>query len=220
MDFAHDLLGPPGYPMALARELLGVGIALTFLHYFCVNFEMLPEIQVLQNFIPFEAAPDIVLLQIGSAYTRRVILPDTTRVHQLRDELGRRVGWFAVPLNRLLRPVVRVVGRHSTPYCGTAAFERFLDLVHRAWPAAQLVVVLPFRRSSSCPTGDSIGARVEADLRKLSAMPQVSVFDANPLLGRDPALRCITGYNLNGAGSELVGAEFARWLRAHRLLET
>lgn len=219
MEFAHDLLGPPGYPMVLARELLNLGIALTFLHYFCVNFEMLPEIQALQSFVPFEAAPDIVLLQMGSAYTRRVVLPDTTRVHQLRDELGRRAGRFAVPLHRLLRPFANLVGRHSTPYCGPAAFERFLDAVSTAWPSAELVVVLPFRRSPGCRTGDSIGAQIDGDLRKLAAMPQVSVFDANPLLGRDPSLRCLTGYNLNDDGSELVGVEFARWLRAQRMLE-
>jgi hypothetical protein len=211
MEIAHDLLGQPGYPLTAARELLRIGIGLAFLHFFCVNYEQLPEVDVLEGFSSF-GAPDILLVQIGSCYTRRVILPDTTRVHQLRDELGRRSGRLVISFYRLLYPFVRSFGRHSTPYRGTAALERFIDQVQASWPSTQVVLVLPFRRSPGYPTGEPIGARVEADLRALAVRPRVSVFDANPVLGRDPALRCVTGYNLNARGSDLVGAELASWL--------
>ena len=213
MDCGHDLLGPPGYPVSAARDLLRVGIGLAFLHYFCVNFEDLPEIDVLQRFGTF-GAPDVLLVQIGSCYTRRVILPDTDRVHQLRDELGRRAGRLVFPFYRLLFPFVRLFGRHSTRYRGAARLERFVAEARRAWPGVQVVLVLPFRRSPGYPSGEPIGERVEHDIRALEALPGVSVFDANPVLGRDPALRCATGYNLNTRGSRLVGAELARWLHA------
>ncbi len=212
MDLAHDLLAPPGYPLWAARELLRFGIGLAFLHWFCVNFEEMPQVDVLQSFAQFEAAPDILLIQVGSAYTRRVILPDTDRIHQLRDELARRAGRLVLPFYRLLRPSVRLLGRHSTPYQGVAGLERFVAAAREAWPSAEVVLVLPFRRSPGYPTGEAIGARVERDLRALAALPGVSVFDANPLLGRDPDLRCLTGYNLNERGSRLVGAELGRWL--------
>jgi hypothetical protein len=213
MDFAHDLLGPPGYPLAMARELLGLGLGLAFLHYFCVNFEELPEVGVLEGMSRFGGAPDILLIQIGSCYSRRVILPDTPRVHQLRDELGRRAGRFVLSFYRLLRPFVLLFGRHATRYRGIGALERFVSQARTAWPSVQIVLVLPFRRSPGYPTGESIAARVESDLQLLAAMPGVAIFDANPVLGRDPSLRCVTGYNLNGRGSELVGAELASWLR-------
>lgn len=213
MEIAHDLLGLPGYPLTAARELLRAGIGVAFLHYFCVNYESLPDLDVLEGFARF-GTPDILLVQIGSCYTRRVILPDTPRVHQLRDELGRRAGRRVLSFYRVLRPFVRFFGWHSTPYRGTDRLERFLEQARRAWPSAQVVLVLPFRRSPGYPSGEAIGARVEEDLRALGALPGVCVFDANPVLGRDPALRCVTGYNLNARGSQLVGAELARWLRA------
>jgi hypothetical protein len=206
MEIAHDLLGRPGYPLAAARELLRVGVGLAFLHYFCVNYDDLPEVDVLEGFSRF-GAPDILLVQIGSCYTRRVILPDTARVHQLRDELGRRTGRFVLAFYRLLYPFVRRFGRHSTPYRGADQLERFIDDTQRAWPSTQVVLVVPFRRSPGYPTGEPIAARVEQDLYALAAKPGVSVFDANPVLGR------VTGYNLNARGSQLVGSELARWLR-------
>jgi hypothetical protein len=214
MECSHDLLGPPGYPLTTARELVRFGVGLTFLHYFCVNFEELPDLEVLAGFSTF-GAPDVLLVQVGSAYTRRVILPDTARVHQLRDELGRRAGRFVFSFYRLLFPFVRVFGRHSTPYRGVGQLERFVAAARSAWPAVQVVLVLPFRRCPGYPTGEAIGTRVESDLRALAAAaPGVSVFDANRVLGSDPALRCVTGYNLNARGSELVGAALARWLTA------
>jgi hypothetical protein len=213
MDFAHDLLGPPGYPLAMAGELLRFGIGLAFLHYFCVNFEELPEVGVLEGLSRFGGAPDVLLIQIGSAYSRRVILPDTPRVHQLRDELGRRAGRFVFSFYRLLHPLVRLFGRHATGYRGVGRLERFVSQARTAWPSVQIVLVLPFRRSPGYSTGESIAARVESDLQPLAAMPGVAIFDANPVLGRDPSLRCATGYNLNGRGSQLVGAELASWLR-------
>jgi hypothetical protein len=212
MDVAHDLLAPPGYPLWLARALLRFGLGLAFLHFFCVNFEELPEIDAVQSLSRFEAVPDILLIQIGSAYTRRVILPDTRRVHQLRDELARRAGRLTPAFYRLLRPFVRVFGRHSTPYRGVTGLECFIRSAREAWPSVHVVLVLPFRRSPGYPSGEAIARRVEADLYSLTHLPAVSVFDANSVLGRDPVLRCLTGYNLNGRGSELVGEELARWL--------
>lgn len=213
MDCGHDLLGAPGYPLALAQELQRSGTRMRFDHYFCVNFEVLPELDAIERACRLEGDPDVVLVQVGSAYTRRVILPDVNRVHQLRDELGRRAGRWVFAFYRVLHPFVRAFGRHSTRYRGVGELERFVRKMRDAWPATQVILLLPFRRSPGYPSGEPIAARVEEDIRSLTAIPGVSVFDADPIVGRDPQLRCATGYNLNTRGSQLVGTELARWMQ-------
>jgi hypothetical protein len=82
------------------------------------------------------------------------------------------------------------------------------------------VLVAPFRRSPGYPSGEPIAARIEEDFQAIAASrPGVSVFDANDELGRDPALRCVTGYNLNGRGCELVGTKLAGWVLVHQVYE-
>lgn len=213
MDTSHDLLGPPGYPLTAARQLLRGGVRLEFSHFFCVSFEHLPNMQTLRDSSRLSGDPEIVLIQIGAAYTRKIILPDWPRVHQLRDEIGRRAAWTVFPFYRVLRPTLRLFGRHSARYRGSDRLERFTAMLQQEWPSARVVLVAPFRRSPGYAAGEPVAARIEADIHALAKKPNVSVFDANHVLGRDPALRCVTGYNLNGRGSELVGAELARWIR-------
>jgi len=213
MDGAHDLLAPIGYPLTTAQELLRDGVGLDFDHYFCVSFESLPTLGELRSHIRLDGDPDVLLVQIGSAYTRRVILPDTRRVHQLRDELARRTGRFVLVFYRGLRPCLRLFGRHSTAYRGTHRLELFIEAVHREWPSVEVVLVLPFRRSPGYRAGEPVAARIESDLHSLAEMPNVWVFDANDVLGRDPALRCVSGYNLNAHGSGLAGARLAELIR-------
>jgi len=214
MDGAHDLLGQPGYPVVTAHELLRRGIPVEFSHYFCVSFEDLPEVARLQGHLLLSGQPDVVLVQIGAAYTRKIILPDRARVHQLRDELARHAPGLVVPLYGLLRPCLRGFGRHSASYRGSGGLKRFIDEVRAMWPAVHVVLVTPFRRSPGYASGEPVARRIEKDLLMLARLPGVSVFDANGVLGRDPRLRCVTGYNLNGRGCELVGMELAGWIRA------
>ena len=155
----------------------------------------------------------MVLVQVGSAYTRRIILPDKRRVHQLRDELGRRAGRLVFPFYRLLRLCLRLFGHHSADYRGPDALERFVRAAGEEWPSARVVLVAPFRRSPGYRADEPIAARIEADMQALTALPGVSVFDANDVLGRCPDLRCVTGYNLNGRGCELAGTKLAAWIR-------
>ncbi|MGZ4203469.1 MAG: hypothetical protein ACXVRH_15585 [Thermoleophilaceae bacterium] len=153
-----------------------------------------------------------MLVQVGSAYTRRIILPDKRRVHQLRDEVGRRAGRLVFPFYRLLRPCLRLFGHHSADYRGPDALERFVRAAGEEWPSARVVLVAPFRRSPGYHADEPIAARIEADMQALTALPGVSVFDANDVLGRCPDLRCVTGYNLNGRGCELAGTKLAAWI--------
>jgi len=213
MECAHDLLAPRGYPVTTARELLRDGVGLDFSHYFCVSFEDLPDVEELRRHIRLNGDPDILIVQIGSAYTRKVILPDKPRVHQLRDELGRRTGRFVLTFYRALRPCLRMFGRHSATYRGTHRLEQFAKAVQREWPSVKVVLVVPFRRSPGYRSGEPVADRISADLHSFAEMPNVFTFDANDLLGRDPTLRCVTGYNLNGEGSELVGARLAEFIR-------
>ncbi len=213
MEGAHDLLAPLGYPVTTARELLRDGVGLDFSHYFCVSFEDLPAIDALCSHIHLGGDPDILLVQIGSAYTRKVILPDRRRVHQLRDELGRRTGQFVFVFYRLLRPCLRLFGRHSTAYRGSGRLEQFVEAVHSEWPSVKVVLVVPFRRSPGYRSGEPVAVQIESDLHRLAEAPNVFVFDANDVLGREPALRCVTGYNLNAHASELVGVRLAESIR-------
>jgi hypothetical protein len=212
MDLAHDLLGEPGYPRAAARQLLRRGVRLEFSHYFCVGFEDLPDLELLCERTHVSEAPDVLLVQIGGAYTRKVMLPDEPRIHQLRDELARCAPRLVLPFYRVLRPCLLRFGRHSTRYPGVANLEQLLGGVRRAWPSTRVVLMMPFQRSPGYPTGEPIAARIEADLRALAERADVCLLDANDVLGRDPALRCVTGYNLNGLGSQLVGIRLADWL--------
>jgi len=214
METSHDLYGPPGYPRVAAERLLEDRIGIEFSHYFAVRFEHLPKLDSLRRHTSLSAEPDVVLIQVGSAYTRRILLPDTPRVHQLRDEVGRRAGRLVVAFYRLLRPCLRLFGRHSADYTGAESLELFIHDVRRAWPRAEVLLVVPFRRSPGYAAGEPVAARVEEDMHALAAsLPGVSVFDGNDVLGRDPALRCVTGYNLNGRGCELVGAKLAEVMR-------
>jgi hypothetical protein len=214
MDASHDLYGPPGYPKVAADRLLEDGIGIEFSHYFSVRFEHLPDLDALRRHTRLSGEPDIVLVQVGSAYTRRILLPDTKRIHQLRDDVGRRAGSLVRPFYRVLRPCLRLFGRHSAEYKGADSLEAFVDEVKRAWPETEVVLVAPFRRSPGYAAGEPIAARVEADLHALaSSKPGVSVLDCDDVLGRDPGLRCVTGYNLNGRGCELVGEKLAGWIR-------
>jgi hypothetical protein len=215
MEGAHDLLAPLGYPLTTARELFRHGISVDFSHHFCVSFEDLPDMKKLRSHMRLGGDPDIALVQIGSAYTRKVILPDRRRVHQLRDELARRTGRFVFTFYRVLRPCLRLFGRHSTSYRGTDRLEQFVEVLQREWPSVKVVLVVPFRRSPGYRSGESVAARIESDLHSFTEMPNVFVFDANDVLGREPTLRCVTGYNLNGHASQLVGAKLAKLVREH-----
>jgi hypothetical protein len=216
METSHDLYGPPGYPLVAAERLLEDGVGVEFSHYFAVSFEHLPDVKTLCKHTRLDGDPDVVLVQVGSAYTRRILLPDTRRVHQLRDDVGRRAGRLVFAFYKVLRPCVRLFGRPSAKYTGTEELETFIDRTQRAWPHAEVVLVAPFRRSPGYASGEPVAARIEADLQALAASRDgVSVFDANDVLGRDPALRCVTGYNLNGRGCMLVGAQLALWILEH-----
>jgi hypothetical protein len=220
METSHDLYGPPGYPLFAAERLLRDGVGMEFTHYFAVSFEVLPDMESLRRHTRLSGDPDVVLVQVGSAYTRRILLPDTRRVHQLRDDVGRRAGRLVFAFYKLLRPCLRLFGRHSAKYTGPEELERFVDRTQSAWPHAEVVLVAPFRRSPGYPSGEPIAARIEADLQAIAASRSaVSVFDANEALGRNPELRCVTGYNLNGRGCELVGMQLAGWMLAHQVYD-
>jgi hypothetical protein len=220
METSHDLYGPPGYPLFAADRLLRDGVGMEFSHYFAVSFESLPDMETLHRHTRLSGDPDVVLVQVGSAYTRRILLPDTRRVHQLRDDVGRRAGRLVFAFYKVLRPCLRLFGRHSAKYTGADELERFVDRTQSVWPRAEVVLVAPFRRSPGYPSGEPIAARIETDLQALAASRAgVSVFDANDVLGRNPELRCVTGYNLNGRGCELVGMQLAGWMLAHQVYD-
>jgi hypothetical protein len=216
MDFAHDTQAPPGYPLAAANALLRHRIGVEFGHYFAVNFAELPDRETLIRRVKLSGPPDLVSIQMGGNYTRWIVIPDTIRTMQMRVELGRRLGKLAFPGYRAMNPGLALLGRPAARYPGIEPYEDFLLMLHDIWPAADLVVVPPFHRCFENRRQRPIAQRVEADIRELAQRLSLTLLDAPRLVGRDPALRGATGYNVNGHGSELIGEQLARIVLARR----
>jgi hypothetical protein len=218
MESSHDPSGPIGFPSVAAERLRAAGVGLEFSHYFAVNYDRLPDMERLKRVSKLSGDPDVILVQLGATYGRRVVISDTRRVMQVRYDLARRMhprllrGWY-----RVLRPWVRLVGRHDSVYPGPAPLERALIDLRRTWPSATLVLLKTFPRSFIYPTAVPIMARVEADAQATAERLGLPFLDFDQELGRDPKLRCTAGYNLNASGSELVGQRLAQWLLERRI---
>lgn len=216
MENGHELRAPLGWPAVAAQRLVENGVGLEFSHSFMVLFEDLPDMETIERHCKLSGDPDVIAVQLGGTYVRRVILPDTERMIQLRDDVKRKLGLRVWPGYKLLRPWVRVFGRFMTPYHGATDLERFLLELHERWPQAAVVVMPPFPRSFTYPASVPVRDQVDADVRAAAAATDTFLLDFDDVLGDDPALRCVAGYNLNARGSRLVGHRIADWLLARR----
>jgi hypothetical protein len=212
MENAHHLRAPLGWPAVAAERLVENGVGLEFSHSFAVLFEDLPDMATLERHCKLSGDPDVIAVQLGGTYVRRVIISDTKRMIQLRDDLKRRLGRGVWPAYKLMRPWVRVFGRFMTPYRGASDLERFLSEVSERWPEADVVAMPPFPRSFTYSQSVPVRDRVDLDVRAAAARTGVELLDFDDVLGDDPALRCVAGYNLNGRGSRLAGERIADWL--------
>jgi lysophospholipase L1-like esterase len=214
MESSHDFCAPLGYPRVAAEALLEQGIGTEFSHYFAVLFEHLPDMELLRRRMKLSGDPDVIVVQVGASYARRLILPDTRAIMRLRSDLGRRLGPRVFNVYRPLRPVVRHIGRHPTEWHGSEALERFLRDVRWEWPEASVVLLQPFLGVHPYPTQLPIRARTAAHVHAAAERCGVPELDFTDLLGTDPSLRGANGHNLNARGSELVGRELADWVLA------
>jgi hypothetical protein len=210
MDFAHDTQAPPGYPMQAAHELLNLGIGVEFSHYFAVNYEWLPTREELIRRTRLSGPPDVISVHIGGNYTRWIVIPDTVRTMQVRVEIGRRLGRHATGGYRFIRPFVGFLGRPAARYYGVEAYEEFLKMLHDIWPDAQIVVVTPLPRLKPHRKQGPIGDRVENDIRATVERIDAELLDTGALIGTEPKYRGMSGYHLNGNGSEVIGRQLAR----------
>src|SRR3954451_9326954 len=212
METSHDPKAPLGFPAVAADRLLEQGVGMEFFHYFAINYDSLPSIDRLERISKLSGDPDVILVQLGGTYGRRVVVPDVRRVMQFRYEIARRAGRLVFAWYKLLRPWVRVFGHHNSTYPGTDQLERFLNAVQERWPSAEVALLVTFPRSAIYPTAVPIMARVEQDARDTGERTGVTVLEFADVLGKERKLRCVAGYNLNGRGSELVGEKLAGWL--------
>jgi hypothetical protein len=212
METSHDPMAPLGFPATAADRLLEQGVGMEFFHYFAINYDSLPSIDRLERISKLSGDPDVILVQLGGTYGRRVIVPDVRRTMQLRYELSRRVGRLVFRWYKVLRPWVRVFGRHKSEYPGPEKLEQHLNALQERWPSAEIALLVTFPRSFIYPTAVPIMARVEEEARAAGENCGVTVIEFADVLGKDPKLRCAAGYNLNGRGSELVGEKLASWL--------
>ena len=212
METSHDPKAPLGFPAVAADRLLERGIGMEFFHYFAINYDTLPDIERLERISKLSGDPDVILVQLGGTYGRKVIVPDVPRVMQFRYEIARRAGRLVFAWYKVLRPLVRVFGHHNAEYPGPERLERHLKALQERWPHAEIALLVSFPRSAIYPTAVPIMARVEQDARDTGARCGVTVLEFEDVLGKDRKLRCVAGYNLNGRGSELVGEKLAGWL--------
>jgi hypothetical protein len=212
METSHDPKAPLGFPAVAADRLLEQGIGMEFFHYFAINYDELPRIDRLERISKLSGDPDVILVQLGATYGRRVVVPDVRRTMQFRYEVSRRAGRLVFPWYKILRPFVRVFGHHNSEYLGPEKLERHLNALQQRWPDAEVALLVTFPRSAIYPTAVPIMARVEQDARDAGEHRGVTVLEFADVLGKDRKLRCVAGYNLNGRGSELVGEKLAGWL--------
>jgi len=219
MDLGHDMAAPAGYPR-FAAELLRErdGIDIAFRHYFAPGFEALPDMASLKRHMHLDGDPDVVLIQTGGSYARKVVLPHRHAIHRLRADGNRRIGRFAYPVHALLRQWVRVAGRYASPYPGTEALERFLIELRETWPRARLAVMVPFPRSHNYGRQLQIAERTDAHTKAAATRCGAAVLDAGDALGVDRSLRCANAYHLNARGSKIVGELLAGWIGENALV--
>jgi hypothetical protein len=70
----------------------------------------------------------------------------------------------------------------------------------------------PFPRSFTYPQSVPVRDHVDVDVRTAAARTGAELLDFDDVLGDDPGLRCVAGYNLNARGSRLAGERIADWL--------
>jgi lysophospholipase L1-like esterase len=215
MELGHDMTAPAGYPLAAAERLLDHGIGMAFGHYFAIGFEDLPDQKRLVRHMHLDGEPDVVVVQLGGSYARKVVLPHKKAIHRLRADGNRRTGRLIYLVHRLLRQWVRIAGSYKTAYPGTMELERFLMQVKAAWPAAEVAVMPPFPRSHNYRKQRRLAERTDMDVKAAAERCGVAVLDTSGVLGHDPTLRCANAYNLNGKGAQLVGDLLCDWLLEH-----
>jgi hypothetical protein len=215
MELGHDMTAPPGYPLVAAERLLDHGVGMAFGHYFAIGFEDLPDQKRLVKHMHLDGEPDVVIVQLGGSYARKVVLPHKKPIHRLRADGNRRAGRLIYIVHRLLRQWVRIAGSYRTGYPGTVELERFLMQLKEAWPAARIVLMPPFPRSHNYRKQLAIARRTDADMKAAAERCGVHVLDTAGVLGYDPSLRCANAYNLNGEGAQVVGDLLGDWLIDH-----
>jgi hypothetical protein len=216
MEHTHDFKAPIGYPKVMGERLLEQGVAVEFAHYFAIMYEQLPDIERLKKVTKMSGAPDVVLVHTAATYQRRVILNSTPRINQLRVETGRRFGRrIRLPYRLVLKPLVRLFGRHWNDYNGPDLLDQFVERVQREWPDATVVLMPPFPFGWTYRTSWPIVDRLMEDYRAVADRRGLPFLQFTTL-GDEDSLRCANGYNLNTRGSQIVGEELATWILVER----
>ena len=136
MEAAHGTHTPPGYPLAMAQQLVADGGALEVGFGIFGWYEALPRTaDELTRHLKLTGAPDLVVVQLGAIYGLRRVVSDNNRLDGLRGAVARALGPLAIHVSRLTRPVGQRLGTPARAYPGTAALESFLELAQRTWPA-------------------------------------------------------------------------------------
>lgn len=219
MENGHDYRAPLGYPAVAAERLLEQGVGMEFSRWFAVLFEHLPPVETLKPHVKLSGPPDVVLLQVGAAYFRRVLTMEGPLTSELRDELARRAGPRCYPWYAVTRRLTRIFGHSTVEYHGTEALERFIIEAKTAWPDAAIAILLPYEGKPKAGAEYEFGVRLFRAMMAAGERTGAEVIRFRDVLGYDMSLRCANSYNLNARGSEILGEHMADWLLARRNAE-
>jgi hypothetical protein len=206
MEAAHGTHTPPGYPLALAEQVVAGGGALEVGFGIFGWYEALPQTEgALTEHLKLSGPPDVVVVQLGAIYGLRRVVSDNNRLDALRGAVARALGPLAIHVSRVTRPVGQRLGTAAREYPGTAPLESFLALARGTWPDARLVLMAPWPRHIASPKVRATEARVHAGQLAAARRAGVEFLDCAPaLLACGERTTGANGYNLNATGSRIV----------------
>ncbi|MBJ7328810.1 MAG: hypothetical protein JHC95_02865 [Solirubrobacteraceae bacterium] len=217
MPHNHQANGPLGFPRFMLGELARNGIRAGYQNMWVWMFEELPvtERDLLKRRRKNRPAPDLVFVQVGPIYAGRHYLGGHRRVIGMRENAGKRIGPLIYPIWRVISKLLRWGGFKTIDYPGPDALDAFLDITLKTWPDVLIALYEPtspvlegglFRHKIDDLTAE-LHAAAERAGDRVKVLPR-------PELGLDMRFRISNGYNVNEAGSRVVGRHFADWIMA------
>ena len=212
MDNGHGLANPVGFPLEAVRVLQEEhGISAGWQNIFVIDFETLPADQVgVMEHYKLDAGPDVAIVAVGAVYGAVNALGDRQALINLRDQLSARAPVrVAEATYRAHRVVLPRIGRAARPYSGLAGLQAFVELLQCTWPDAVVMLELPLDALLEGSWRPEVIEQVRRDVAGLGEELGLEVVDHAERLGGELGLRCLNGYNLNAAGSRVVGRSWA-----------
>lgn len=213
----HHHNGPIGYTRYMIEVLAEQGIRTGYQNLWAWFFDNLPqtEKQLLKRRRMNRPAPDLVLMQLGPIYTGKHVLGGHRRIIGMRENFSKRMGKLIFPIWRVVAKALRIWGQPTLPYPGSEQLDTFIDLVLTTWPNTVVAIYEPMNPSLEGGLDRQKWEHLCVELKAAAERHGDRCrFIDRPDLGTDMRLRISNGYNLNEAGSRIIGRHLAEWITA------